>query len=463
MGKKLYETFPYYKQQIDEGITFLNEFTEEDFKSILLNNDDRIHETQYTQPLLFLVEYALAKMIINWGVSPDYMIGHSLGEYTAACVSGVFTLKEALRILLKRGELMGVSGNGKMISVYGNIDEIMPYVISDINIAVVNTSNNVVFSGTISEIEALQKKLKENGIVSKILKTSNAFHSKHMDTILDEFTKVVDSVVLKTPKIPFISNVTGNFVKEEDVTTSNYWKNQLRETVQFKNGINTILEKEPTIFIEIGPGRTLINMFAQESNNTINSISVLAGHNETEDDELRTQKLLGKLFLHGAKIDWEAYYESFNVRKVSTPTYPFDAIKFPVKVNPIDYKEIKAGDISNEIFELDNSTNTNREQSSNYIVPVSQIEKDLIVIWEEFFELKKVGIEDNYFELGGNSLQAVVIINRINKEFNTNLLLENLYEALTIKELSGILEFSVTQNKMSKENCISQDREEIVI
>ena len=233
MGHKLYQTFPYYRQQIDEGITFLNEFTEEDFKSILFTNDDKIHKTQYTQPLLFLVEYALAKTMIHWGISPDYMIGHSLGEYTAACISGVFTLKDTLKILLKRGELMSVSGNGKMISVYGDIEEIIPYVNSNIDIAVINTSKSIVFSGTVSEIEILQSKLKENNITSKILRTSNAFHSKHMDAILEEFKTVIDSITLKKPEIPFISNVTGSFIEEEDVITSDYWKSQLRKTVQF--------------------------------------------------------------------------------------------------------------------------------------------------------------------------------------------------------------------------------------
>ena len=231
----------------------------------------------------------------------------------------------------------------------------------------------------------------------------------------------------------------------------------------FKKGINTILEKEPSVFIEVGPGRTLINMFAQESENAIKSVSMLSGYNEKEDDELRIQKLLGKLFLQGIKIDWKAYYETYNMKKVSIPTYPFDSIKFPVKVNPLAYREMNEKTIFNQIPEIDDFTNTFREESPNYIAPINQTQKDLITIWEEFFELKKVGVEDNYFELGGNSLQAVVLINRINKKFNTNLILENLYEALTIGELSEILEFSIAQNNMLKTNHDSQDREEIVI
>ena len=341
MGKQLYDEKFLFKRLMDEGFEFLAEYTKEDYKKILFGenkkNVDKINNTNYTQPLLFLFEYALAKQLIELGIRPQYMIGHSLGEYVAACISGVFSFEDALRLILKRASLMSKMKKGNMLSILGNYDSMNKDILNGVSIAAINSPISFVVSGTVESIETTQKRLDENQISYSELKTSHAFHSEMMNDMIDDYISELNTVKFSKPNHPFISNVTGDFITEDEATSPNYWAKHLLKTVEFKKGINTLTERGDFIFVEIGPGNALATLSRQSIPNT-NSKHVICNTirhiKEDVNDNEHLLKTLGVLWSNGIDIDWSVYYGNSKRRKLSLPTYPFEMNIFPTKVAP---------------------------------------------------------------------------------------------------------------------------------
>ncbi len=343
MAKKLYHEINFFKENIDSGLEVLKTKTGEDFTAILGYGKEEedstlIHETRYTQPLLFLIEYSLAKLLIDWGVTPNYMIGHSLGEYVAACLSGVFSLEDAIEIILKRASLMDKMKKGTMLYVGTPLSDIKPLLNDNISIAAINTENSVVVSGTTQSIDQLQNLLEQQDTPNKILKTSHAFHSYMMDDMLDDFEKELEMISFSDPTIPFISNVTGEPIKNEEVKSTKYWVDHLRHTVNFSKGI-TYLTKKDCFFIEIGAGRTLTSFCKQNkhySNTKHVSVNLMAQAQQNIDDLQFFMDGLGKLWVHGLEMNWDKVFYAKNRRKVSVPGYSFDQYKLDFDINPFE-------------------------------------------------------------------------------------------------------------------------------
>ncbi|QHI35411.1 Phthiocerol/phenolphthiocerol synthesis polyketide synthase type I PpsE [Kordia antarctica] len=458
MSESFYTTVPYYKEWIDKGLTILNQIDGTDYRDILFNTNAEIHDTKYAQPLLFLVEYALAKTFMHWGIVPNRMIGHSLGEYVAAAISEVFTFEEALALIIKRATLMNSAKSGSMLAALGDIDTLTKLMPAHIDIAAINTNNSIVFSGNTKVLNGFEETLKANDVKTKQLKTSHAFHSESMDSILNDFKKALENITLQEPKIPYISNSTGTYIKPEEATSVDYWVSHIRNTVNFKDGINTLLRDEDAVYVEIGIGNTLINMVKEQSEKKISGFSTLANQNDTDNDQLKIQYTLGQLWLGGIDIFWDNYYKDSVHYKVPAPTYPFEKTVFPVKVNPMEKQSFNLSIVEHE-FQVDDSTNQ-KENEKSIVKPQNEVQEKLVSIWQDFFEAKQISIDDDYFELGGSSLQAVVIVNRINEAFDTNLSIQNLYNYLTIRDLSKLLLLSLQQNKPSEE---TQESDQFVI
>lgn len=342
MGLELYRTQPVFRREIDHCFEVLQGLMEHDIKAILYprekkeNDSSLLNQTQITQPLLFAFEYALAKLLMEWGISPYAMIGHSIGEYVAACISGVFSLEDALALVALRGKLMQEMPGGSMLSVSLPEAELTPLLTADISLAAVNGPSLCVVSGPTGAIEAFSKQLEENGTRTRALHTSHAFHSKMMEPILERFTAKLRTITLNPPGIPYISNLTGDWITVEDATDPGYWSSHIRFAVQFANGVTELLKEENTIFIEAGPGRTLstfINQHQdkQKSHSTLN----LVRHPKENiaDDEYLLGKI-GQLWLWGQKIDWAAFYREEKRSRLPLPTYPFEKNKFWFDENP---------------------------------------------------------------------------------------------------------------------------------
>jgi acyl transferase domain-containing protein/acyl carrier protein len=339
MGRELYRSNAIFRNKMDEGFSIIENFTGQDFKSILYpvsqEHQSRINNTCYAQPIIFLLEYSLASLMLSYGLRPTYMIGHSIGEYTAACISGVFSFKDALKLVIKRGEIMNTLNEGGMLSVNMSEGKARAYLSDDISLASINGPEQVVFSGNLSNIENLISKLEVIGIPYIKLHTSHAFHSSLLDPILEEFTLELNKIDFNSMQVPFISNLTGLFIKNEEATSPGYWTQHLRNTVKFSQGLKTILTKnESFIFIEVGAGYTLSHLLKLQPL-SINSIAanLIKGPRESVDDEMVFAKAIGKLWENGVTIDWNVYYKKENRRIISLPTYSFERVEQPTEVD----------------------------------------------------------------------------------------------------------------------------------
>lgn len=341
MAFDIYQQEACFKEIMDRGFELLQQETGTDYKAILgysdleTSNEELINQTQYTQPLLFLVEYALSKLLMKWGITPNTMIGHSLGEYVAACISGVFSFEDALRIVSKRGKLMGALEKGSMVAIGASVTDIKDLLVDGLSVAAVNTSDSCVVSGEPNKIEALVEKLSAKGVQSSQLKTSHAFHSAMMDEMLVSFEDELSNISFSEPSIPFISNLTGKVIQVSEATSKKYWLAHLRQTVNFSEGLKTILKKDTSIFTEVGPGKTLSVFLNQQEKKGV-AVALLKRVKEVANDNETLTNGIGRLWSLGAQINWETYYEEETRTKVALPTYAFDTSNLPVKADPID-------------------------------------------------------------------------------------------------------------------------------
>ncbi len=303
-----------------------------DLRSILYSHGDSssadlLDETVYTQPALFAVEYALAQLWISWGVTPSAMLGHSIGEYVAAHLAGVFSLDDVIRIVVLRGRLMQRTVPGRMLSVAAGIETISPFLrdSNEISIAAVNSRGNCVVSGSGEAVTNFETKLVASGIAYRALHTRRAFHSSAMDPILDEFEAVVRSANLRSPRLPFVSNVTGDWITPEEATDPTYWRRHLRATVKFSDGTAVLLQMPELLLLEVGPGTSLTALARRNTPaigaRTIVSTGRSAGSDLTDDEALAIA--LGELWCAGLPIEWNKY-SSWAGPFVPLPTYPFE-------------------------------------------------------------------------------------------------------------------------------------------
>jgi len=342
MGKTLYEEERAFASVMDKGFEWLQKTTKEDYKTILGYGDtpekeaSKINKTLYTQPILFLLEVALAKLFLSWGIKPAHMIGHSLGEYAAACISGVFSLEDGLKLIVKRAQLMQALPEGDMLAVGTTAMEIKALLPKELSIATINTKDACTISGNPSAIENFVALLDKKDIPYKKLFTSHAFHSEMMDDMLSDFKKELKTLNLSEPSIPFISNFTGKEILPEEATSPEYWVNHLRYTVKFSEGIKTLLQKKQSVYLEIGPGKSL-SIFCNQhigfkKNNNV-SVQVLSHPKKAVADNYILTKALGELWSHGIEIDWKAYYNNEVKHKIPLPSYCFENYSFPARIN----------------------------------------------------------------------------------------------------------------------------------
>jgi acyl transferase domain-containing protein len=292
---------------------------------------DGLDQTFIAQPALFVVEYALARLWMEWGVRPEAMLGHSVGEYVAACLAGVMSLEDALALVAARGRLMQQLPCGAMLAVPLPEGEARALFGDDrsLSLAAVNAPSLCVVSGPEEAVGRLAARCSEDGVQTRRLHTSHAFHSAMMEPMLDEFLRHVRRVRLRPPQIPYLSNVTGGWITDAEATTPDYWAAHLRQTVRFSEGVAELAKNPARVFLEVGPGRTLGNSVRQTRTRGAapTVISTLPHPREQESDTASALGALGKLWLAGAKVDWEGF-NADKRRRVPLPTYPFERRRY---------------------------------------------------------------------------------------------------------------------------------------
>lgn len=342
MGRELYEAFPYFRDQVDTCAQQLEPLLGQDLRQILFpttpqTTASQLAETWITQPALFTIEYALARLWQRWGVSPTAMIGHSIGEYVAACLAGVFTLEDGLKLVAARGRLMQSIAPGGMLMVALPEKEIhtlltSPFSLSqDVSIAAINEPGQCVVAGPIAAIEALTRQCNEQDVPCRRLHTSHAFHSPMMASIQNTFIETVKHITLNPPQLPYVSNVTGTWITSTAAVDPNYWGQHLRQTVQFAAGVRTLATETSAIWVEVGPGHTLSTLVRRQTEKT--AVSSMPHPQETRSGLAILLRAAGHLWLHGQPINW-AQTHTLPRKRLSLPTYPFTRQRYWLDILP---------------------------------------------------------------------------------------------------------------------------------
>lgn len=326
MGRELYETEPIFRKHIDDCCELLKPHLEIDLRDVLYPSatqsqaaEKQLTQTAITQPALFVISYALAKLWMTWGVHPSAMIGHSIGEYVAACLAGVFSLQDALAVIVTRGRLMQQLPTGAMLAVPLSELELQPFLSEEISLAASNAPSLCVVSGTESAIDNLEKQFCTQGVDCRRLHTSHAFHSQMMNPIIKPFTEELRRIKLQQPSIRFVSNVTGTWITAAEATDPNYWAKHLRCSVRFADGVTKLRQQPAQIFLEVGSGRTLSTIIRQDLEDKEQHIILTSLRHPKEQDSDVTFLLntLGKLWLGGVEINWSGFYKDERRLRVS--------------------------------------------------------------------------------------------------------------------------------------------------
>ena len=322
MARRLYEAEPLFRREIDACAAMLK--PDVDLIAVLHASPESpdVTRTDIAQPALFAVEYALARLWEHWGVVPEALIGHSVGEYVAACLAGVFTLEKALPLVAARGRLMQQLPGGAMSAVR-LAPEALPLAGSGVELAVVNAPSLSVVSGSSDAVEAFEGRLRASGIECRRLRTSHAFHSAAMDPVIESFTALVRSADPRTPQRRVVSNLTGTWLTDAEATSPEYWAQHLRRPVLFADGVRTLLAGGIDFLIETGPGRTL-GTLARAQSATVSVTASLPGAVEAAEDHAVLLQALGETWIAGAPLDWARFSAGERRRRVPLPTYPFE-------------------------------------------------------------------------------------------------------------------------------------------
>lgn len=454
MGSDLYKTEPVFKETFDRCAEILEPILSLNLNNLVFPEDDELEhasqlltQTKYTQPALFVIEYSLAQLWMAWGIHPRAMVGHSIGEYVAGCLSGVFSLEDALVLVAARGQLMHDLPSGAMLAVPLPEQELLPLINPSLEVAVVNNPNIITVAGQHEAIEALQKQLAGRDVHAQVLHTSHAFHSKMMEPILDSFTRVISEVDLHAPQIPFASNVTGTWITAEEAMDPNYWVKHIRQTVRFSDCLQSLFENPGQIFLEVGPGRSLCTITNQHPTKP-DDIIVLASTRhpkESISDRAFMLNTLGRLWMSGMKLDWSKIHAQESRRRISLPTYPFERKRYwidPIRQvsSPQDsWDDENIGATIPSSSEVRENQSVDQSLEINEGAPRSGDEQKIAEIWESLLGIKNISIYDNFYDLGGSSLLATRLFSQINEEFGTKLTPAAIFDAPTIEQLTSLL------------------------
>ncbi|HEX6292586.1 MAG TPA: beta-ketoacyl synthase N-terminal-like domain-containing protein [Herpetosiphonaceae bacterium] len=465
MARELYEVEPKFRATVDRCCALLRPHLHpegtRDLRAVLFPDDETraaedLSRTRLTQPALFVIEYALARLLMAWGIKPQAMIGHSIGEYVAATLAGVFSLEDALALVALRGRLIDELPSGAMLSVPLPEHEVLDLLDPQLALAAVNGPSLCVVSGAHGAIDALHERLIARGVDCRRLHTSHAFHSAMMSPIMIRFAEQVGKFERKAPKIPYISNVTGTWITAAAATDPEYWARHLRQTVRFADGLQTLLGPDGTtpgrILLEVGPGRTLSTL-AQQQPGRAGSRIVLSSMRHPQDqqaDEAFLLNSIGKLWLLGVPVSWPALYAGAHGAerryRVPLPLYAFDRQRYwvaaqqirPIASEPVEPTAAPEATESSEAVPF--SLHPRPDLLTTYVPPGSKLERKIAAIWQELLGVEQIGIHDNFFDLGGHSLMATQVLSRLRQIFQIDLPLERMFETTTIAQLAEMIQ-----------------------
>jgi natural product biosynthesis luciferase-like monooxygenase protein/amino acid adenylation domain-containing protein len=453
MALDLYREEPFFKKRIDECAELLTPWLGFDLRELLYPSDEnvaeateRLTQTQFTQPALFVIEYCLARLWMHWGIQPEAMIGHSLGEYVAACLAGVFTLDEVLPLIAVRGRLVAEMPVGQMLAVRLPEAELSPLLNDRLSLAAVNSASQCVVAGDDAAIAALQQLLNERSVACSRLNTSHAMHSPRMEPIMVNLARHLERITLKPPSIRYLSNVTGTWIEPDEATSPDYWAKHIRQTVRFAQGVDHLLREPDAVLLEVGPGRTLCTLAQQMDRDRTHAMFTSLPSNRTEQDaNAFVLQTLGSLWLLGVAVNWPNFYHAQKRRRIPLPSYPFERQRYWVAPSA-RVKEPLSPAVKSESFTEQKPEAPMPEQA----VPIStkSARRDAILAMLHSVAYKLIGVETNekhihvgFFDLGVDSLMIIQFTQAIQEQCGVRIPFRLLFEELTtLDAVAGYLD-----------------------
>ena len=362
MGRQLYELEQVFRDEIDRCHDLLKPHVSFSLRDLLYpsNGDataasERLRDTAVTQPALFAIEYALSRLLISWGIYPLGMIGHSIGEYAAACLAGVLSLEDAVAAVALRGQFMSEMPRGSMLAVPLSEADVQPYLNAAVSLAAANAPSLCVLSGLSDAIETISGHLAARGLQGRLLHTSHAFHSHMMDPAVSRLVEAMSSVTLNAPQVPYISTVSGTWITAQEATSPDYWGRQLRHTVRFSEALGELLRVPQLVLLEVGPGNTLASLARMQAGNDRDKVilsTVRQAQQCTPDYEFLLDTV-GQLWLNGVEPQWQGLYSGERRLRCPLPTYPFEKHRYWIGLpeqSAVEIGEPVKRDVSNWFY-----------------------------------------------------------------------------------------------------------------
>jgi amino acid adenylation domain-containing protein len=475
MGRAVYEREPVFRQHLDAAARLLEPQLGLDLRQLLYPAperraaaDERLRRTRFAQPALFVVEYALARLWEGWGVAPRALLGHSLGEYVAACLAGVFALPDALTLVAARGRLIDELPGGAMLAVALPEREAAacltaPELPAGLAVAAINEPGRVVVGGPEPAVAALEARLRADGVEARRLHTSHAFHTPAIAPAAAPFAEVLAGVRLAPPAIPFLSNVTGGWIRAEEATSPDYWVRQLLAPVRFADALAALLAEPDRVLLEVGPGRTLASLAArQAAGRTV--VASLPHPREDEADHSHLLAAAGRLWLAGQRLDAPGLHGGERRRRLVLPTYPFERHRYWIEPAVAPWASRAADPGSREAAEAAGAPagaapapasavashgsapartaggwtlHPRPPLPTPFVAPRGELEEQVAEIWRQVLGLETVGAQDSFLELGGDSLLATQLVASLRQTFAVELPVDQLFRAPTVDAVAA--------------------------
>ncbi len=478
MAEGLLESNPVFRSNLERCAAILRDSHRFDLMGTIYpasrgeSERRRLRQPGQALPALFAIEYSLARTWMEWGIAPQGLIGHSYGEYVAACVAQVFSLQEGLRLAVERGKLMQSLPAGAMAAVQLPEEKVRPLLSQGLAVAILNSPKASVVSGPIDEIEALEGRLKQERVGTRRLPVPFAYHSPLVEPIAEDCGRLMARIDLKPPQIPLVSNLSGDWASDEQMTDPAYWVSQMRRTVRFEQGLSTLKRDGFRLFLEAGPERTLTQLAKQRfasSDGAVILPSLARSRSKSTDSETLLDSL-GQLWKAGIDVDWARFHRDAGGRRAPLPGYRFERKRYWIELGeprpsasseqeaPLQRADAPAPGAedpastaaAHDSQAFNGGQPLNRDGlSSAYSPPQSPTQQRIAQIWEEVLGVSGVGIDDSFIELGGDSLLGTQVFSRLSIAFPVELELQEVLLEETVAGLARMVESAPSSNGAS--------------